>query len=92
MRDVRAEPMSALLAHLKESAALSQIARLLHWDHEAMMPPKGAAQRAEQAAALEAVRHARRTDPRIGEWLAAIDPGELDEAGQANLYWTRRRS
>ena len=82
---------AALLAHLKESAALGQIARLLHWDQEAMMPPRGAAQRAEQAAALESVRHARRTDPRVADWLSAIDPGTLDAAGRANLHWTRRR-
>jgi carboxypeptidase Taq len=84
------EAYAALLAHLRESAALGQIARLLVWDQEAMMPPKGAAQRAEQAAALEAVRHARRTDPRIADWLAAIDPGTLDAAGRANMHWTRR--
>ena len=82
---------AALLAHLRESAALGQIARLLHWDQEAMMPRKGAVQRAEQAAALETVRHARRTDPRIADWLTAIDAAELDEAGRANLRWTRRR-
>lgn len=86
-----ANAYAALLAHLKESAALGQIARLLHWDQAAMMPRKGAAQRAEQAAALEAVRHARRTDPRIAEWLGAIDPDALDAAGRANLCWTRRR-
>jgi carboxypeptidase Taq len=86
-----ADAYAALLPHLKESAALGQIGRLLHWDQEAMMPRKGAAQRAEQAAALEAVRHGRRADPRIAEWLATIDPGALDEAGRANLYWTRRR-
>ena len=82
---------AALLAHLKQGAALGQIARLLTWDQEAMMPPKGAPQRAEQAAALEAVRHANRTDPRIADWLAAIDSGALDAAGRANVHWTRRR-
>lgn len=86
-----ADAYAALLAHLKQSAALGQIARLLHWDQEAMMPPKGTAQRAEQASALEAVLHARRSDPRIAGWLADIDPGTLDEAGRANVFWTRRR-
>ena len=86
-----AEAYEALLAHLKEEAALGQVAQLLHWDQEAMMPPKGAHQRAEQAAALMGVLHARRADPRIEDWLAAIDPETLDETGRWNLYWTRKR-
>ena len=62
-----------LLGHLKHTAALSQIAGLLTWDQETVMPKAAAAQRAEQCAALEAVIHARRTDPRIPEWIATID-------------------
>lgn len=85
------EAYRALLGHLKDSAALGQVARLLHWDQEAMMPPRGAAQRAEQAGALAGVLHARETDPRVAEWLDAIDPGTLDDAGRANLHWTRQR-
>lgn len=88
---ISAKAYESLLAYLKEEAALGQIAQLLHWDQEAMMPPKGAEQRAEQAAALMGVIHARRTDPRIADWLDAIDPQALDEAGRWNLYWTRRR-
>jgi carboxypeptidase Taq len=62
---------AALAAHLRETAALAQVAGLLAWDQEAAMPPKGAGQRAEQAAALEAVLHQRRSDPRVPEWAAA---------------------
>ncbi len=86
-----AEAWTGLLAHLKETAALGQVARLLHWDQEAMMPPKGAAQRSEQAGALAGVLHARKTDPRVPEWLDAIDPGSLNYAGRATLHWTRQR-
>lgn len=86
-----AEAYEALLAHLKEEAALGQIAQLLHWDQEAVMPPRGARQRAEQAAALMGVLHARRTDPRIADWIDAINPEALDETGRWNFYWTRRR-
>ena len=75
----------ALLAHLKETHALEQVARLLSWDQEAVMPPKGAAARAQQAGAMSAVLHARRTDPRIPEWIAAIDAAALDDAGRSNL-------
>ena len=36
--------------------------------------PRGAAeQRGEEMAAIEAVLHARRTDPRLGDWLAAAE-------------------
>lgn len=80
-----------LLAHLKTCTALDQVVQLLHWDQETMMPPKGAAQRAEQAAALTGVLHAHRTDPRIGDWLAAIDPAGLDAPGRQNLFWTGRQ-
>ncbi len=81
---------SALLAHLKTTAALQGVSGLLSWDQEAMMPPKGGEQRAEQAGALSAVLHARQTDPQIGDWLAAIDEGALDDAGQANVREAQR--
>ena len=74
-----------LLAHVRETAALGQVAGLLSWDQEVMMPANGIEQRAEQAGAMEAVLHARRTDPRIGDWLATIDTGTLDPIGQANI-------
>jgi carboxypeptidase Taq len=37
------------------------------------MPPGAAPQRAEEMGALEEVLHARRTDPRIGDWLDAAE-------------------
>ena len=49
----------ALLAHVRTSRALAQVAGLLSWDQEVMMPPNGAESRAEQAAALEEVTHQR---------------------------------
>ena len=79
-----------LLAHARETAALGQTARLLSWDQEVMMPANGVAQRAEQASALTRVLHARRTDPRVGDWLAAIDCNALDPVGRANLREIRR--
>lgn len=54
------------------------------------MPPKGAAARAEQAGALEAVSHGLRTDARIGEWLAALDGGDLNDVQAANVRLIRR--
>jgi carboxypeptidase Taq len=48
-----------------------------------MMPRGAAAQRAEEMAAIEGVLHARRTDPRIGDWLAAAKPA--DDVARAQL-------
>ncbi|MEM9048603.1 MAG: carboxypeptidase M32 [Pseudomonadota bacterium] len=63
---------SALAAHLRQTAALSQAAGLLSWDQETMMPERGAEARSEQLAALEAAIHERRCDPRIPEWAEAL--------------------
>ncbi|MCV6598815.1 MAG: carboxypeptidase M32 [Mangrovicoccus sp.] len=62
-----------LLAFQRDTSALGQIAGRLGWDQETMMPEGASAQRAEEMAALESVLHARRSDPRIGEWLAQIE-------------------
>ncbi len=63
-----------LMAFQRETEALGQIAGRLSWDQEAAMPKGAAPQRGEEMAAIEAVLHARRTDPRIGDWLAAAAP------------------
>lgn len=87
----------ALIAHVKQTEALSQAQGLLGWDQQAMMPPRGGDQRADQIGALESVIHARRTDPRIGDWLSDIDGGSLDPAQAANVRlisrdWSRNRN
>ena len=79
------EAYAALAAHLKTTGALEQVAGVMGWDQEVMMPPKGDAQRAEQMGALEQVLHARRGDERIGEWLAQIDSTQLDQAARVNV-------
>ena len=77
-----------LMAFQRETEALSGIAGRLHWDQETMMPRGAAEQRGEELGAIESVLHARRTDPRVGEWLEkAVAP---DEAGQAQLREIRR--
>ena len=59
-----------LMAFQRDTEALGEIAGRLNWDQETMMPPGAAQQRGEEMAAIEGVLHARRTDPRVGEWLA----------------------
>lgn len=71
-----------LCAHLGQIAAFQQVAELLNWDQETQMPPKGARQRAEAAAAVAAVQNALASDPRLDDWLAAPSPGGA--AAEAN--------
>ncbi len=72
-----------LMAFQKETEALGQVMGRLGWDQETMMPRGAALQRSEEMAALEGVLHARRTDPRIGDWLS--EAHAPDEVGKAQL-------
>ncbi|WP_299725703.1 carboxypeptidase M32 [uncultured Tateyamaria sp.] len=83
-------PYDELMAFDHDTQALSQVAGRLGWDQETMMPRGAAPQRAEEMAAMESVLHARRTDPRVGEWLAAIDGDQLDAVAAANLREIKR--
>lgn len=77
-----------LMAYQRETSALGQIAGRLGWDQETMMPRGAAPQRAEEMAAIEAVLHARRSNPQVADWLdqARAD----DDVGQAQLREIRR--
>ena len=79
-----------LMAFQRETEALAQVAGRLSWDQETVMPRGAAPQRAEETAALETVLHARRVDPKVGEWLAMIDEAHLDDVGRAQLRHIRR--
>ncbi|EAQ03536.1 thermostable carboxypeptidase [Pseudooceanicola batsensis HTCC2597] len=84
------ESLSALLDHQRETEALAAIAGRLEWDQETMMPPGAAEQRGEESAAISHVLHARRTDSRIGDWLAAAEGAEMTDAQAAMLRHIRR--
>jgi len=77
-----------LMAFQRQTEALAQVAGRLGWDQETVMPEGSAGQRAEEIGALEAVLHARRTDPRIADWLATADAP--DAVGAAQLRQIRR--
>jgi carboxypeptidase Taq len=79
-----------LMAYERRTQALSQVAGRLGWDQETVMPRGAGAQRAEEMAAVAGILHERRTDPRLGDWLAAIDDATLDQVGQAQLRHIRR--
>ena len=74
-------PYQELLSFQRQTEALSQIAGRLGWDQETMMPVGAADQRGEEMAAMECVMHARRTDPRIADWMAACATEDLDPVG-----------
>jgi carboxypeptidase Taq len=77
-----------LMAFQRQTEALAQISGRLGWDQETMMPRGAAEQRGEEMAAIEGVLHARRTDPRLGEWLEAAEAE--DEVAAAQLRLIRR--
>ncbi|WP_282021931.1 carboxypeptidase M32 [Ruegeria faecimaris] len=77
-----------LMAFQRETSALGQIAGRLGWDQETVMPRGAAPQRAEEMAAIESVLHARRSDPRVAEWLEQADP--QDDVARAQLREIRR--
>ncbi len=79
-----------LLTHLKQTAALSQVAGLISWDQETMMPKEGAEARAEQSAAMAVVIHQKNTDPRMAEWCEQIDETRLDDIARANVREAKR--
>ncbi|QHQ36086.1 carboxypeptidase M32 [Algicella marina] len=86
-----AETYETLLAHTARSMALDEVAGLLAWDQETVMPVDGGFQREEHAAALEEARHSRNTDPRIGEWLASLEGATLSPEAARNVELIRRR-
>ena len=81
---------NALMAFQKTTEALAQVSGRLGWDQETMMARGSAGQRAEETAAMQSVLHARRTDPRLGDWLSAIDDTTLDPVGQAQMRHIRK--
>ncbi len=79
-----------LMAFERDTQALGQVAGRLGWDQETMMPPGAAPQRGIEMGALESVLHARRSDPRVADWLEKVNPEALDEAQRANVREIKR--
>ena len=75
----------ALMARVKRTVALSQVAGLLGWDQETMMPKGAAEQRGLWQGAMESVIHARQGAPEVGEALARLEGADLGPVAAANL-------
>ena len=77
--------LAELMSFQRQTEALGAIAERLGWDQETVMPRGATEQRAEEMAAIEAVLHERRTDPRIGEWLELAEPEDAEDARMIEL-------
>jgi carboxypeptidase Taq len=82
-----------LEARFRRVGALEEAIGVLHWDSATMMPPGGAATRAEQVATLSLFAHQQLTAAEIDDLLGAAESnkGALDPWQLANLREMRRR-
>ena len=82
-----------LEARFRRLGALEEAIGVLNWDCATMMPPGGAATRAEQLASLSLLAHQQLTAAEVGDLLAEAesDSGALDPWQCSNLREMRRR-
>ena len=66
-----------LCQHVRETALLASTVETLGWDERTMLPAEAGAYRAEQMTYLAGLVHQKRTDPRLGEWLAELAGSDL---------------
>jgi carboxypeptidase Taq len=76
VESVIAEPFEQLHERMAALADLRNVAQLLDWDQQTMMPPRGASTRAEEAATIQRISH---------DMFVADDTGRLIEAAAAGL-------
>src|SRR5574341_2407361 len=91
-------PMHPKFAELRTRLAeihdLNKIGWVLGWDQRTMMPPKGAAVRAEQLATVQRVAHEKFTSDEIGRLLDHLRPYEESlpyDSDEASLIRVARR-
>lgn len=70
-----------LCDHHREIGLLNGVESLLSWDQQTKMPSAAGTHRAEQSSALAGMIHAKRTDPRIGEWLEQLQDSPFTKTG-----------
>src|SRR5579862_797979 len=83
-----------LRSRLAEVTDLGKAAELLRWDEQVMMPPRGAAARAEQLATLNRIAHDQFTSPEIGRLLDELSDFEQQhefDSFEASLVRVARR-
>jgi carboxypeptidase Taq len=88
-------PFEPLREHLAALADLRNVAQLLDWDQQTMMPPRGAPARAETAATVQRISHQMFVSAETGRLLEAAEahlngaPTDSDDASLVRV--TRRR-
>lgn len=76
---------------MQDLGTASQVQSLLGWDQETMMPPKGAAARAEQLALMAGIVHEKQTSDELGELITQLEAeGGDDPVVQTNVREMRR--
>jgi carboxypeptidase Taq len=75
----------------RETAMLESIAELLQWDERTYLPTAGGAYRAEQITYMSGQIHRRKTDARVGEWLADLRGSSLAEDSHSESGTTIRQ-
>jgi len=83
-----------LRTRLAEINDLGRAGAILAWDQQVMMPPRGAAVRAEQLATIGRIAHQKFTSPEIGRLLEELEPFEAEhefESFEASLIRVVRR-
>jgi carboxypeptidase Taq len=80
-----------LCDHARETALLAATESILGWDERTMMPVEAAEFRAEQMTLLAGLIHQRRTDPRLGEWLAELAASRLAQNRHSDACTTIRQ-
>jgi carboxypeptidase Taq len=73
------DPFQALRERMAELADLRNVAQLLDWDQQTMMPPRGAPARAETVATVQRISHELFVDDQTGRLLEAAE-SQLDGA------------
>jgi len=83
-----------LVDHMQRVETLSNISALLHWDQQTGMPHAAGKARGEQSALLAGLVHEMQVDPRVQDWLSAVEAGDnrTRQAGVRNLGRTIRKA
>jgi carboxypeptidase Taq len=91
MNAAQGSPIDQLRRRFARIQRFRDAQSVLEWDAQTMMPPGGAAGRAEQVAALATLCHELLTAPEVGDWLDAADAeAPADPWQAANLVEMRR--
>src|SRR6516165_4217127 len=88
------DPFQALHERLAQLADLRNVAQLLDWDQQTMMPPRGAPARAETAATVQRISHEMFVSDQTGRLLEAAEThldGATPESDEASLVRVVRR-